>query len=287
MLMLMLMREATRQTPADDRRALVPARFSPSARLRDRVESIDVVHGGPARLTVLPGAGAVLGVQFRGRVRGERGLLARAGVTGIQHGARSYEYIDGAASVLVRFTPQGAACLGVPASELVDQSVALEELVAPERIDALHERLARAPSDAARADAVAHLLEQLCFARDPAVTRAIALLDTEVSSVRALAAALGLSERQLERRFLAAVGVTPKRFAGLRRFERAVRLAQTEPTLAQAAVAAGYYDQSHLVRDFRRYAGASPTALLRSQPVGNAPAAGAPLDADWRRRNRP
>jgi len=84
-------------------------------------------------------------------------------------------------------------------------------------------------------------------------------------AVDELARELGLSTRQLERRFLARVGVGPKVFARIVRFQRALRLLRGARAGALAAVAAraGYYDQAHLVRDFTAFAGCSPGRFLR------------------------
>lgn len=85
------------------------------------------------------------------------------------------------------------------------------------------------------------------------------------SGVDALARELGLSTRQLERRFLADVGLGPKVFACLVRFQHALRLLSgARPgSLAAVAARAGYYDQAHLARDFTRFAGCSPGRFLR------------------------
>jgi AraC-like DNA-binding protein len=238
--------------------------------LTHRIASIDVVESSGA-LTVLPSAGAVLGFQFRGRVRAGKTLLAQAGVTGLQDAARNYSY-DGAGggntgSVLVRFTPQGTACLGVSADELANRSVALGDLLPAARVARVCERLQTAGSNHERVAIVEAFLVELPFAADPLVARALRLLETtagEEVAVAAVARALGLSERQLERRFLQRVGVTPKRFATLRRFERAVALARTAPSLTSAALDAGYYDQSHFIRAFRRFTGASPRGFFRT-----------------------
>ena len=226
--------------------------------------SISVVENAAAENLVLPSTSAVLGLQFRGRVRvGER-PLSLAGVTGIQGAARRYTYVGDTGSVLVRFTPQGAACLGVPAGELSDRHVALEDLVAPARVAEASERLHAARDDRARVDVVEALLLELPFARDPLVTRAIDLLANahDGATVAAIARALGTSERQFERRFAARVGLTPKRFARLRRFEHAVALARSTPSFSAVAQAAGYYDQSHFIRDFRGFVGVAPGAGL-------------------------
>ena len=233
------------------------ARFAPSPRLRDRVASIDIVEVDGGDTIVLPSTNAVLGIQFRGRVRAGDTLLARAGVTGIQSTARTYSYERGTGSLLVRFTPQGAACLGVPVAELANRSVALDDFLPRARVAEVHERLGDANDTSERVAVLESFLDELHHTSDPLVTRALALLDRGAESVNvsAAACALGLSERQLERRFLAQVGVTPKRFAMLRRFERAAAGANTAPSLTAAALEAGYYDQSHFIREFRRLAG--------------------------------
>nr|WP_281381784.1 helix-turn-helix domain-containing protein [Conexibacter arvalis] len=87
--------------------------------------------------------------------------------------------------------------------------------------------------------------------------------------VRALADGLGVSERQLLRRFRTAVGYGPRTLARVLRFQRFLA-GIWEPSgataegveLGRLAADAGYADQSHLVRDCRRLAGATPSQLL-------------------------
>lgn len=235
-------------------------RFDPPPRLRNRVASIEIIEVDGGNTIVLPSTSAVLGIQFRGRVRSGDTLLARAGVTGIQSSARTYSYELGTGSLLVRFTPEGAACLGVPAAELANRSVALDDLLPRARVAALHEELGGAIDTSRRVAVLEGFLDELRHESDPLVTRALALLDKGAESVNvsAAACALGLSERQFERRFRAQVGVTPKHFAMLRRFERVAARAKTARSLTAAAIEAGYFDQSHFIRDFRRFAGAAP-----------------------------
>jgi AraC-like DNA-binding protein len=214
---------------------------------------------------VLPSAGSVLGLQFGGRVRFGEQSLSRAGVTGILSSARRYTYVGPTGSVLVRFTPQGAACLGVPLSELSGQSVALTELLEPARVTELSERLHAAAEDSTRVALVEELLLELPFARDPLVSRALSRLTSpdDPAAVARVARELGLSERQLERRFVAKIGIAPKRYARLWRFQRAVGMAGSASSLGALAQAAGYYDQAHFIRDFRGFVGVSPREYLR------------------------
>ena len=74
---------------------------------------------------------------------------------------------------------------------------------------------------------------------------------------------IGLSQSALERRFRRVVGVSPKRFASVLRLRRAVRLRAVGADLTAVAHAAGYFDQSHFIHDFRRATGSSPDAFFR------------------------
>lgn len=65
------------------------------------------------------------------------------------------------------------------------------------------------------------------------------------------------------RRFREQIGLTPKAYANIVRFNRALELARgPKATWAEIALDCGYYDQSHLVRDFQRFAGRAPATLL-------------------------
>jgi transcriptional regulator GlxA family with amidase domain len=82
--------------------------------------------------------------------------------------------------------------------------------------------------------------------------------------VHAVAADLGMSERHLRRVFRDAVGVSPKAFAKLARFHRALGAAHADrrTSWARIATATGYYDQAHLIDEFRTITGVTPRALL-------------------------
>ena len=71
---------------------------------------------------------------------------------------------------------------------------------------------------------------------------------------------LGVGRRQAERRFRSSTRVSPKQFAGVARFQLVRDGIWNHPaqSLASLAVAAGYADQPHMTREFRRYAGVTP-----------------------------
>ncbi|MFJ9848099.1 helix-turn-helix domain-containing protein [Streptomyces sp. NPDC101150] len=169
--------------------------------------------------------------------------------------------------------------LGLPAAELTGQVVTSGTDVLGRRAAELCERLAELTEWDARFAALAGYLEgQLATHEDrppprPEVTEAWAWLARHrgAGTLRGLAAHVALSERRLGTLFRAETGVTPKQAARLMRFEHAKAVvvrataAGTRPDLARVAADCGYYDHSHLVRDFHQYTGASPSAWLAEE----------------------
>lgn len=83
-------------------------------------------------------------------------------------------------------------------------------------------------------------------------------------SVDGFAAVAGTSERQLRRTCLKNSGLGPKQLARILRFRHAIgRLRNGEREMAELALDCGYYDQAHMIRDFRDLAGISPVRYLR------------------------
>src|SRR5581483_8747046 len=109
-----------------------------------------------------------------------------------------------------------------------------------------------------------------------ATSVSIALHDRSLMRVDDLSRRVGVSMRSLERLFRVYVGVSPK--WTLRRFrlmDAAMRLQEgTDVDWASLAVDLGYFDQAHLINDFRTHVGLSPTRYARQARHGTALAAG-------------
>ena len=76
-----------------------------------------------------------------------------------------------------------------------------------------------------------------------------------------------LSSRQFERQFLERMGMSPKFYARIARFDRAFKRKAQQPLLdwLDVAYACGYYDFSHLMRDFRQFAEVTPSLLMAQE----------------------
>jgi AraC-like DNA-binding protein len=173
--------------------------------------------------------------------------------------------LPGETIVGARFLPgAGGAALRWPLAELRDRRVALADL----GLERGH-RLDGALDPARAPELVAAAAFRLAGAGEPdlAVQAAVVRLGDPGLRIERLVAELGLSERQLRRRFLAAVGYGPKtlqRVLRLRRFlTDSGRAREDAPvSLARNALDAGYADQAHLARECRALTGLTPSQLI-------------------------
>ena len=192
----------------------------------------------------------------------------RADIFGVKTAALFAHSARPVTNIALRFRPGAAsALLGVRADELTDRTVAADELLGAgftarlleakgsrghrERLEAA--MLARIPSADGDLDALARL--------------AAARIERRAGQTRiaALASELGVGERRLERAFRAHVGVGPKTFARIARFSAAWRALERGGRPVEIALAQGYFDQPHLVRDFVAFASDSPRRIFPSR----------------------
>lgn len=173
-------------------------------------------------------------------------------------------------ATVVQFKPGWApSVFGVPANALTDRLITLQDLwggasdditadlVAARSVPALLGHLSRAV--AARAtfeSASAHLAR-----------RAVRRFEMTETRVQDVAQQLGVTARHLRRAFLESVGIGPKGFARGVRLQRAIQKSARSSDWGVIARDAGYYDQAHLIGEFRELVGLTPRAYLaRSVP---------------------
>jgi AraC-like DNA-binding protein len=229
------------------------ARFVEDARMvspgRDEVFAIDWLPNGRTSLVVRVredgrGDAYVVGPRTRAKLKRATGFVR---------------------ATLIQLKPGWSPSLfGVPANALTDQLVTLDDLwgassgditadlVAARSVPAMLDRLSRAI--AARAtfeSASAHLAR-----------RAARMFEVTETRVQLVAQQLGVTARHLRRAFVESVGVGPKEFARGVRLQRAIRASARSSDWSAIARDTGYYDQAHLIGEFRDLVGLTPSAYV-------------------------
>jgi AraC-like DNA-binding protein len=170
----------------------------------------------------------------------------------------------------VAFKPGGGfPFVGLPAGELHNLDVSLDAVWGRDA-DALRDRLLDAKTPAARFGIVERALAKKAagrMARHPAVRYALQQFDAPAPSrsVADVTAQIGLSSRRFIEIFRNEVGLTPKLFCRIRRFQKVLAALEdaSEVDWSDVALACGYFDQAHFIHDFRGFAGVNPSTYLR------------------------
>lgn len=238
-----------------------------------RREHVGVSHGVLEFSSWLepPQPAVTLMISLEDPLTTDRATLPQAWIAGLDDRPDIVETSGRHTELDLKLTPIGAHVLcGIPMSELRGQVVPLDQVFGVEA-GSLAEQLVDLPDWDARFDRV----ERLLLGRleggvhpDPFVVEAVRRLEASdgLLKIGELAADLRVSRRHLASRFGEQVGLPPKTFARLLRFEAVRRLMAEQPsTWAEVAARCGYSDQSHLNREFRELSGTTPADFLARQ----------------------
>jgi AraC-like DNA-binding protein len=208
-------------------------------------------------------------------------MFRHAWISGMRNRWIVIEAAPGASMTVIRFRPGGAfPFLGFAADAITDTVVPLDAVLGPASAS-LRDRLLEAPTPLLKlAAAETWLLEQAAgrLVANPVVEYVAGRLFAPAGlRIADLVGEIGYSQRHLLGLFRRWVGLTPKEYGRIRRFQQVLTHATSrrrtvdvaadmalrsgppeEPDWADVAALHGYYDQSHLARDFREFAGTTP-----------------------------
>lgn len=250
---------------------VVIKQFAPSAALAPFIRVYEIIETTEAvTRTLLPDTCIIVGFRYAGSATLLNGAvqsdveqppLPNVCVTGLRTSVREMHTAANSGIILAKFRSAGAAPFFTkPLHHLFGATCPLTAANSgdDERIRAI----VCAASDDERVASVERFLLTRHAPIEPnamvsAALRAIGAAAGAIR-VRTLARDLGVSQDALEKHFRRLVGASPKQFATIVRVRQAVELSRQSPSLTALALDAGYYDQSHFIRDFRAITGDAP-----------------------------
>jgi AraC-like DNA-binding protein len=256
--------------------------FPPNRLLEPFVSAIwdyeDLLGGGNEGLSILPDTATYLCFLYADRLTtAHKGRIytTRSGLAGFQSFRTDLGGFGKVSGVSARLTPWGlnVFCRGV-VRDCSERRVDCRDLFPRYSIEQIEDELAMKETPRERVQCVERYLLALLDRdnEDRLIQAACKALDRSAGNqpIAQLARTLELTERTLERRFQAHIGATPKKYARIVRLRKAMLQGGRLGNWPDVACAAGYYDQSHMIRDFREFYGMSPESIgpqLKKSPT--------------------
>lgn len=242
--------------------------FSPSKRLKQSVKKyliIEATHD--VENLLVPDTSLAVAFRLKGHtsfVHKDGNIVAIGGsvISGLRHVPRRVRYTAGSAMLIVLFRELGASSFFAnPLSDFFNSSIGLNDLDPGDRFAHIELQLSWMTS---REDQVA-LVDQFFSAHfrprpDPLIAHAVQIIQSRQGIIRIhdLAMELCISNDAFEKRFRKVIGASPKQFARIVRMRSIINGAVSADTLTGMALDAGFYDQSHFIKDFRAFTGQAP-----------------------------
>jgi AraC-like DNA-binding protein len=249
-------------------------KFLPSAPINSFVKEFMLIESDlETDNTIIPDTAMVMAFRYRGNVSSIEGEIKESiptsVVSGLRRSARLVYYSKKAANLLVVFKEGGfTAFTKMPAHELFGQSIPSENVFLSAELSEISERLAEAESDSDRINIMEVFLCKKLIHRKPdyLVGNAIQRIKEQSGIIRIknLASSLHISQDPFEKRFRSLIGTTPKQYASIIRLRNLIRKYSSHASLTEASYEAGYFDQSHFIKDFRQFTGQAPKDFFAS-----------------------
>lgn len=165
--------------------------------------------------------------------------------------------------ILVKFYPWGITpFFNIPIHEFTDDVMDVDRLISPSIVSEYKSRIALAPDATEKMNLIQQLLVERLNGKevDHLIVEAIKRMNNNLGqiSIDQLSSDLFISRRQFTRRFLKEVGLTPKKFANIVRFQKALFFQSMGLSTRDIIHHCGYYDQAHMIRQFNTFANSTP-----------------------------
>ncbi|KAA0993521.1 helix-turn-helix transcriptional regulator [Dyadobacter aurulentus] len=246
--------------------------FEPAPCLSPYVKAFVVIESSDTQINrLLPDTCVVAAIRLNGDVlfKEDSGdiRLPMWSLSGLRKSYSIVEYGKNSANILVQFREGGAAAFfNLPVHELFGLNVSLDNFFKPSELAVLEEQLQHVVSIEQKVG----IVQQFFMARISYQKADLLIADSVkkikaangLINVRNLSDSLYISLDAFEKRFRKSVGTTPKRFADIVRMQALITQVEATGTLLEPALDAGFFDQSHFIRDFKKFTGLTPKELL-------------------------
>ena len=249
--------------------------FQPVTLLKPFIKTFMIVESGDGlQNNVLPDTTMTMAFRLRGAITHDansNAIFPSSFVSGIRRSSLTVTYARDTLNVLVIFHEGAAsAFFNTPLHEFAGIPLALNNLVQASMVRDVEEQLYECATHAERITLIENwLIARLSnYTPDQLVQHAIQKIKSAAGDIRIkqLVADLPISRDPFEKKFRKLVGTSPKQFAAIVRMRNLIDNYSATSTLTDVAYSAGYFDQSHFIKDFHSFTGKTPKEYFATPP---------------------
>ncbi|MCE6990187.1 helix-turn-helix transcriptional regulator [Dyadobacter sp. CY323] len=254
--------------------------FEPVSCLQPYVKAFVVVESNGTFVNrLLPDTSIVAAIRLQGLVQfkeptGDASLPVWS-VSGLRKSFKIAEYGKNSSNILIQFKEGGAAAfLHLPIHELFELNVSLDHFFKHSELNAFQEQLEAADSVQDKVNMVQQFFISRLRYQKPDLLIAHSVQEIKgangILNVKQLSDNLHISLDAFEKRFRKVVGTTPKQYADIVRMKAVIARAQVAGPITDAALDAGFFDQSHFIRHFKTFTGQTPKDFFHATEQANS-----------------
>lgn len=244
--------------------------FSPCVALKPIIKGYMMIEcGNGINLETLPNTSVSINYIINGNVglKEDGGTitdLPNAVAFGIARTTKSFTFSDNTTLLVVILKEGTASCvIKKNVHELFDQFIDLNDLFHKEEISSLNGQLKEQTTYKGLVQTIERFFLSVTdfIPIDPVIDQALIQIRKKrgLISIRTLTSELSVSKDAFEKKFRSIVGTTPKHYANIIRFRNLIHRSYPDKKLTTIGLDAGYYDQSHFIRNFKLFTGKRPS----------------------------
>ena len=247
--------------------------FFPCAILQPYIKGYLIIESEEGTVNrTLPDTSIVMAFRFGGKVdykqANEEGTLPPSVISGLRKSPRTFTYSQNTSNLIIKFKEgRASAFFKEPLHELFAISIPLDSLIHRSLIEQIEEQLAEATTHTQRIAIIeAFLISRLHEPKpDLLVQKAVNSIQHSKGNIRIneLMDSVYLSRDAFEKRFRKSTGTSPKQFSSIIRLNNLISNLDDNSSLTDAALTAGYFDQSHFIKDFKAFTGEVPHDFIK------------------------
>lgn len=244
--------------------------YKPAGILKSHVENYLIVKTEhEISASIIPELSPVLSFRSKGKhsylVNDCKKKLPSCAITGLRNGVKPIFLSENTETVLIKFKPGKAAMFFEEPQHLFsNQSVSLYDFMSRQSVSDIEEQLMKKNTNIEKICIIENFLVSLfknkngyCYNLIDVAVQKIILSNGSIK-IADLAPMLNISLDAFEKRFRKIVGTSPKQFSSIVRLTALINKKNDNHTLSEIAYEYGYFDQSHFIKDFKKFTGETP-----------------------------